>query len=388
MVVEVIFWFHPMVWWIRTQLVAERERSCDESVVGIANDPQIYAEAILNVCKLYLETPLRCVSGVTGSNLKKRIRAIVSGRVGGKLTLARKAALAILVTAAIAAPILFGLANATPRRAQSQTQDATAIGSEYRYEVATIKPNKSGDAGTDPGTYAVDGFTATNVPLLMLVRQAYGLRAFAVDDGRVFGGPSWLNSERYNIDAKIDGAVAEKLRKLSPDQSKLARQHMLQVLLADRVNLMIHRETKELPIYSLVVAKNGPKLQESKPDDAYPNGFKGEGGRGGTGIMMGGSAIVGQAAHIDALVPLFSILVGRTVLDKTGLTGTYDFKLKWTPDQNPSAMSAGAADTQPAESSAPSLFTAIQEQLGLKLEAGKGPVEVIVIDHVERPSGN
>jgi uncharacterized protein (TIGR03435 family) len=239
----------------------------------------------------------------------------------------------------------------------------------------------------DPASYAVDGFTATNVPLLTLIRQAYGLRAFAIDD-RIFGGPAWLSAERYNIDAKIDDAVAEKLKQLSPDQSKLARQHMLQALLADRLNLIVHRETRDLPVYSLVVAKNGPKLQESKPDDPYLDGFKDKSGRGGTGIMMGSGSIVGQAAHLDALVPLFSILVGRTVVDKTGLTGTYDFKLKWTPDQNLAATSTGSAGVQPPESSAPSLFTAIQEQLGLKLEPGKGPVEVIVIDHVERPSGN
>src|ERR1039457_811013 len=137
MLVETIFWFHPFVWWIQTRLVAERERSCDEAVVSVAGDPQIYAEAILNVCKLYIESPLRCVSGVTGSNLKKRIRTIVSGREGGELTFARKATLATVGIVAIALPFLAGMIGA-----QSIPQSVAAIGTEYKYDVVSVKPSQ------------------------------------------------------------------------------------------------------------------------------------------------------------------------------------------------------------------------------------------------------
>jgi uncharacterized protein (TIGR03435 family) len=167
---------------------------------------------------------------------------------------------------------------------------------------------------------------------------------------------------------------------------------MLQALLADRFKLAVHHETKDLPVYSLVIAKGGFKLQESKPDETDPQGR--------TGMHISGSsgAMRGQLVSMASLAQFLYGRLNRTVLDKTGLTGKYDFMLKWTPDQNQmqpaggfQATSGGAPGGQPAlvaDAGAPDLFTAVQEQLGLKLESGKGPVEVIVIDHVERPSGN
>jgi uncharacterized protein (TIGR03435 family) len=168
---------------------------------------------------------------------------------------------------------------------------------------------------------------------------------------------------------------------------------MLQALLAERLNLQVHRETKELPIYALVIAKNGPKFQEGKLGDTYPNGFKGlNGAPVGAGMMrMGAGEWTGQGIPIANLVGSLSRRLGRTVVDKTGLTGKYDFTLRWTPDDNPvSPKEPGGAPDAAAlpDSSGPSIFTALQEQLGLKLESQKGPVETIVIDHVERPSQN
>ncbi len=166
--------------------------------------------------------------------------------------------------------------------------------------------------------------------------------------------------------------------------------------------MTVHRETKELPVYALVIAKNGPKLHEAKPGDTYANGIKGpDGGPTGTGIMRvkmgagGTSELVGQGLPIESLVRLLSGQLHRTVLDKTGMKGIYDIMLQWTPDESHGAMFKGAeggqlgTDSAPSpESSGPSIFTAIQEQLGLKLESQKGPVEILVIDHVERPSEN
>jgi uncharacterized protein (TIGR03435 family) len=254
---------------------------------------------------------------------------------------------------------------------------------------------------TIPGPGLVsDSFSAKNVTLMTLVRSAFGIPPGA-DDSRISGAPKWLDSEKYDVEAKMNSAVLDELKKLSPEESKLAQQHMLQALLADRCKFAFHRESRDLPIYSLVIAKNGPKLQEAKPvatppADAPPADFGGRGsrggrgGRGGAGIMIRGRGgpLVGQSIPIANLVEVLSMMMGRTVVDKTGLTGKYDFTLQWTPDdaQAPSSFPPGAG--QPPDPAGASLFTAIQEQLGLKLEAGKGPVEIIVIDHVERPSGN
>lgn len=173
---------------------------------------------------------------------------------------------------------------------------------------------------------------------------------------------------------------------------------MIQSLLADRFKLKVSHSTRELPVYALVVAKTGPKLHDAKPGDTYPNGIKGPDGRpvGGAGMMrMRPGQLIGQGFSIASLAGLLSQQLGRTVMDQTGLKGNYDFTLQWTSDQRPVAMpagpvgvSSGADGVPPSDSSGPSIFTALQEQLGLKLESTKGPVDIIVIDHIERPSEN
>ena len=170
---------------------------------------------------------------------------------------------------------------------------------------------------------------------------------------------------------------------------------MLQALLADRFKLTVHRETRELPVYSLVIGKNGPILQETKPDPSAPPAPGPAASRGGSSIriskMSSGPATM-TALHTSAsdLADSLSVQLGRTVLDKTGLTSRYDFTLKWTADDAQLPLPSGSAPppSLTTDPSGPTLFTAVQEQLGLKLEPGKGPVEVVVIDHVERPSGN
>ena len=238
--------------------------------------------------------------------------------------------------------------------------------------------------------YTADGFIATGVPLIMFIQSAYGI----FDADRISGAPSWPNSERFDIDAKMDGAAIDALKNLSPADRTLARQQMLQKLLADRFKLTIHHETKELPAYTLVIAKTGSKLQEGKPGDTYANGYRDSGGRGGPGTVQikGRGGLVAQGAPIVNLAGMLSWLLGHNVVDRTGLTGKYDFTLQWTPDEGESPMlsnATSAANAQPPpDPNGPSLFMALQDQLGLKLESKKGPVEIIVIDHLERPSGN
>jgi uncharacterized protein (TIGR03435 family) len=187
--------------------------------------------------------------------------------------------------------------------------------------------------------------------------------------------------------------VFDDLQK-SPDQGMIGRQRMLQALLADRFKLTLHREIKELPVYVLVIAENGPKLQASKPGDTYPNGIKGSDGRGHADMMLTGPGwLTGQGLPMAGLVRLLSQQLGRIVLEKTRLMGNYDFTMRWTPDKSQLPMSKGTESNQQGtestsspESSGPSLFTAIQEQLGLKLESHTAPLVVLVIDHAEPPS--
>jgi uncharacterized protein (TIGR03435 family) len=226
-----------------------------------------------------------------------------------------------------------------------------------------------------------DSFSVTNVQVEALMQMAFGVQSY-----QMIAAPEWFTSERYDIEAKMDPEVADALRKLNVDDRRVTRQHMLQPLVLDRLKMTIHRETRELPIYSLVIGKGGAKLQETKPTApgvAVP--------RGGVSVRTsrnGRGPITLTVLHCTntELPGIFVPHVGRTVIDKTGLTSVYDFTLQFMPDD--AAVVPGVGTASSGDATVPSIFTAIQEQLGLKLEAGKGPVEVIVIDHVERPSGN
>ena len=256
------------------------------------------------------------------------------------------------------------------------------------FEVASIKPNRSEDlrkmVSFQSGRYTMIGLTTK-----LLISVAYGL-----EDFQVAGGPSWISSDRYDVNAKVEDSVAAEWQKLPPHQRQEQLGAMLQSLLADRFKLKVSHTAKDVPIYALVVAKNGPKLQEAKPGDNYPNGIENPDGRRAGVRRMWAGGIIAQGIPLASLAELLSRQLGRTVTDQTGLKGNYDFKLQWTPDQMPAAMPRGSVansgtDAFPSpESSGPSLFTAIQEQLGLKLESHKGRVDVLVIDHIERPSEN
>jgi bla regulator protein BlaR1 len=363
MLVESIFWFHPLVWWLGARLVEERERACDEAVLESGSDRQVYAESILKICEFCVGSPLACVSGVTGADLKKRMVHIMTISVSRKLDFGRKLLLSAAGLVAVAVPVVFGLAKPTQSRAEAKAQNSAAIAPVF--EVASIKPNKSGDDRQDI-SYPPSGFTATNVTLQMLIRAAYG-----VEYNQISGGPDWLNSDNYDVEARVDNSLADELRKLSEDQRKLERLRMLQALLGDRFKLALHRETKELPVYALVIGQSGPKLQEARPGDTYPNGIRGLDGlpTGPHEMILKRNEFIAQTQPVSSLVRALSRLLGRPVMDRTGLRGNYDITLHWTPDESHAAM-----------------FAAIEEQLGLKLESQNGPVQVLVIDHAEKPS--
>ena len=251
-----------------------------------------------------------------------------------------------------------------------------------QFEVASIKLNKSGGgfslARPSPG----GRFTLTNIPLQFVLMIAYRVKEFQLS-----GAPAWLNQERYDIEAKADG-----------NPSLDAMLPMLQTLLEDRLQLKFHHETKELPIYVLAVAKAG-KLHESEKGECppMPNGLPPPPEPGKLpsppcgGIFRTPGHVAGQKTTMAQLTDLLSNSTGRVVLDKTGLTGKYDINLDYTPEQSQLQLLPGGDPDMPfprPDPNGPSLFTALQEQLGLKLESQKGPVEIMVIDHVERPSEN
>jgi bla regulator protein BlaR1 len=392
MAVEALFWFHPLVWWLGALLIEERERACDEEVVELGSEREIYAESILKVCEFCVESPLACVSGVTGADLKKRMVYIMKASVARKLDLSRKLLLSAAGFLAIIVPIFFGLVNATPTRAQTQSESAATGAPDFEshgFEAASIKPHKSsGAVEMSTVSFTRYGFSATNVTLQTLIRDVY-----RVQESQIVGPPDLLNSDKYDIEARMGKSVADDLRKLDPMQSLPERERMLQALLADRFKLTLHHETKELPVYVLVIAESGSKLQEAKTGDTYANGIKGPNGHpGGPGnIRMGRGTLTGQALSMADFVRALSDQLGRPVLDKTGLTGKYDLTLQWTPDNSHLPMLRETESTHSAPPPAPSrssLFTMIQEQLGLELESQDSPVETLVIDHVEKPSEN
>jgi uncharacterized protein (TIGR03435 family) len=385
MFVETVFWFHPLVWWIGWRIVDERERACDEEALYLGSEPRVYAESILKICKLYTESPLVCACGVTGSNLKRRIEAIMQNRRSVRLSFARKAGLFFAAIVVVTVPIIVGTVNATAVRAQS-TAAAT------RFEVASIKPTSQLGPNEDLGVVRVlpgGRLMAEKVLLRYFIQNAYDVKPFQIS-----GGPAWINSAHYDIAAKAEG---------NPNSGQM---HLLmQTLLEDRFKLRVHHETRELPVYELTMAKRGAKLPEPKegscisPDPEAPPSppLPGQAipcGRVRVMFSSSGARMKGGKVSMTEFVRVLSNVLGRTVIDKTGFTGTFDVELLVTADEAlagppapPPAMPGGAS-TAPGPDLYGNIFAAMQEQLGLKLQSTKGPVDVLVIDSVERASAN
>lgn len=297
-----------------------------------------------------------------------------------------------IAAAAITGAAVFGLFGVSRTRAQSPSPT---------FEVVSIKPSHE-EMGRVMIRMAPGGrFEAHNITLRFLLQEAYGVK-----DSQISGAPGWVDSERYNVDAKADDSAAGDPRRDERSQDRDARQAqfrlMLQAMLADRFKLALHHETKELPEYVLVVAKNGPKIHQTTAppvDPANPPGPPTPGGPMPRGAirMMGRGDLTVTGVPLPQFADVLSRQIGHLVVDKTGLKGEYDFTLKWTPDEGQGQMFSGAGGgpggppgdhPPPPDASGPSIFAAVQEQLGLKLESQKGPADTIVIDHVEKPSEN
>ncbi|MGA3328908.1 MAG: TIGR03435 family protein [Terriglobia bacterium] len=245
--------------------------------------------------------------------------------------------------------------------------------------MASVKLNKS--RTPFPGVHLFnDRFNATS-PALGLIIWAYGRSGRPLSRDQVSEGPDWIKSDLYEIDAKVDDSLVEgEWKKLSFDQRHDQVMLMLQTLLADRFKLKVRHETKDLPVYALVVAKNGPKFKE---DNSHPE-IDAISGRGRGKFEL----VSGELSLLASILSFQPELGGRAVLDKTGLQGHYSFTIQWTPESLAASGGPSGDSASSSEPSGPSLFTSLQEQLGLKLVLTKAPMDVIVIDHVERPSEN
>jgi uncharacterized protein (TIGR03435 family) len=245
-----------------------------------------------------------------------------------------------------------------------------------QFDVISVKPGKDNLTRMQ---FTPDGLRGTGVTVRFLLYEGFG----GINHEQVIGEPAWTSKEGFDIEAKVALADVPTLGRMTFEQ----RRTMFQSILAERFKLVVHHETRELPLYVLSVAKGGPKLKPSAPDDsAAPTPPR-------RGMMINNGKVTANDAQLSMLVTALSRTLGRTIIDRTGLTGNYDFTLEYAPEeggpQEPGAGAAlGAALPASPSDSAPSIFTALKEQLGLKLESTKGPVDVIVIDHIEKPAEN
>ncbi|HET9830347.1 MAG TPA: M56 family metallopeptidase [Vicinamibacterales bacterium] len=367
MAVEVIFWFHPLVWWIAARQVDERERACDEAVLRAGSRPSDYADSILTVCRWSLGSPVSCVSGITGSDLRTRIEMIMANRVGRRLNAMGRMLLVAAAAALVAGLVGVGLLDA---EAQSSTP-------RPQFDVVSIKrtPEITGP-GIDFAAMPGGRLSVRNNPVLNLIGNAYHFPGY-----RILGAPDWLTADRYDMEAKADGA---------PSRSEMML--MVQTLLEDRFKLRVHRETREGQVYVLSVAKGGLKLPPSKDGgcvDRSPGTVLPATERrpncGNNWLRQRGVNLAWTATRIDmeGVAGALAIVMRRPVLDKTGASGFFDINVELPPLQ----PEVGVSDLSPIDTGV-SVITILREQFGLSVDSGKGPVEYLVIDSVERPSEN
>jgi bla regulator protein BlaR1 len=414
MIVEALFWFHPLIWWLGARLIEERERACDEEVLRLGNQPEVYAEGILKICEHYWQSPLRCVSGVGGANLRKRIEEIMTHRHQVRLSAAQKMLLAAGATLAVALPLALGVMNA-PLRAQTNWQ--AAAGGKMAFDVASIKP-VAPEAVAYPPFPLDDGnaFTQTGgrfraiFPLPAFIYFAYKIGPTPAQRQAMLAHlPRWVDSDRFLIEARAPANTTK-------DQFRL----MMQALLADRFKLAVRFESREAPVYALSLIKAGklgPNLRRHSEGPACPATANMDspladakvfpsicgmymfermpdhmrGRWGGRNITM--ASLAGALAH----VPFAGAPVDRPAVDETGLNGTFDFKVEYAPQpltpmtgalQRPGEAARPAVTEVEPDPNGPTFLNGLHEQLGLKLTPAKGQVQILIIDHVERPSEN
>jgi uncharacterized protein (TIGR03435 family) len=370
-VVCAVYWFHPLAWIAWRNLCLESERACDDAVLRSAEGTEYAAQLVTLASRLSHGATRPMLSMASRSDLSTRIDAVLDSRQSrGRAGLVNAS-----VTIAIAGLVVCAL---SPLRAVTRAQPQIPQG-ELAFDVASVKPNVSGDLRVTLQAMPGGRFIATNAPLRTLIREAYALQG-----SQLSGGPGWLDSDRFDI-------VAKSERNPTPLQMRM----MLRPLLAERFRLSVHTETRELPLYALVLARTdgklGPHLRPTGADCSQAPEWLGTGppplrsqdapcrsaGPGSGGAMRF------RGITLDAFAMFLATPVRRPVIDRTGLSGDFDVELDMTAELGPPPPPPGMPDAVD-RSSAASIFTIVQEQLGLRLDARREPVDVLVIDRVER----
>ncbi len=382
-VAEALLFYHPAVWWVSGLIRAERELCCDDVAVSVSGNALTYARALahLESCR---PTHLSAALAANGGSLANRIARLLGQSRPAVRTGLGPVVVAIAVLLATAAYGLFGQSGGHPA-----------------FEVATIKRNVSAQDAAHARrgvAYKPGGrIIATNAPLRLLIQFAYAAHdspyqghSDPLGASQVIGGPAWIDSDGYDIEAKPESNADQK-----------HAWPMLQTLLADRFRLTLHRETRELPVYNLTAKKSGLKLPPAKditclsfPPGTTPQPIPGTSDCGYAPLFLSSTSLrmEGRKLHMADLVRGLARALGQPVLDDTGFTGDFDIDLNYT-DEDVQRSPGSAAPDNASGSQLPdgpnlSLVFAAMDQLGLKLQAAKGPVEVLVVDHAERPSPN
>jgi uncharacterized protein (TIGR03435 family) len=345
-----------------------------------SNQPIISAPSLFDVLLQWYH-PLNAI--VARKNLSERCAVRLMKLFWFRRFSMSQASLYLTGFAMIVASFTIFSLGASSGYAQPQVATTVPISWNYKYDVVSVKPTgprpDSGSDGYSSDTQP-DGLRIVRATLRALVMFAYapispGGMGVGWRRDQILGAPAWAASDSFAIDAKMDASAMDALNKLDPDQQEVARQQMLRTLLAEYFKLVVRTETRELPAYLLVVDKGGPKFREATPGEETRIGITPGGG--------GSRRIKCQGCSFELVLSALSGAAGRQVVNKTSLTGKYDFQLQWMPDNGSVAAASAMAD-----SPWPPISKALEEQLGLKLEAGKGSVPVLVIDHAEKPSEN
>ena len=437
---QCVFWFHPLAWWLSRKISGLAELACDAAVLEKVNDPAGYSRILLEfadaVNRAGRRVALPGLAMATSSGMDRRIDGVFELSSGKLRRLSRPGVLLGLIgVPAMCLAATMGLGeseDSLPRpfiapivpaplpvtepapvqqaavskmvarqskAPQAVTQSAPAAAPKF--EVVSVKPCKDGGTGgrngggnQSPGTLRV-----SCQPVKDLIRDAYDLlaggrlpRGFISRNSRtvpIEGGPGWINSDRYNIDAKTEG----------PATDEMMRGPMMRTLLEDRFQLKIHRETRQGPVYELRAAQGGPKLEpveygKCTPVEDFDFRKLAPGQKPPllcNGAMVQSGKLVFFAMSIaDFCQNLTWNALDRPVIDKTGIAGKFNFRIEFAPDEaTPQFLPANGDPAGAAsEPAGPSIFTALQQQLGLKVERATGPVEFLVIDHIERPAEN
>jgi bla regulator protein blaR1 len=349
MLVEALFWFHPLVWWLGARLVDERERACDEQVLREGHAPESYAEGILKICQHYLESKLPCVAGVGGANLKQRIEDIMKNSLIVQLSGARRLALIVAGGAAVIGPVLLGMVTSPAARAQAESAGQPSDAGYTDFAIHLTAPDeKTAQFGVDPRTNAL---RARNRSMRALISFAY-----QINEPQILG-PDWLVKPSFDVDA-FAPQTGNQMR--HDDHRELMRK-----LLEQHFGLVMHRERKNVPGYVMRVDSGGSKLKPEATGTQSRFGF----GPNGGGVV---------GLPLDMLVNHLSNRLDAPVLDETRLTGTFNYSVQWGPENLPPDPAVLADPVEVGRS--------MKEQLGLTLEAATVNVEVLNVLSLKRPA--